>query len=135
MSDKVFLDTNIIIYAHTDHDVIKQGIAQAIMIKNDTFISTQVLQETANILKKKLKHPYTDISKVLADLIANTSVHVNSTASILKACEIAGQYGFSFYDSLIISAALEAGANILYSEDMQHSRLIENSLEIINPFL
>ncbi len=55
MNGKVFLDTNVIIYAHTDHDAIKQGKAQSIIIEKDTVISTQVLQETANIFKEKIK--------------------------------------------------------------------------------
>jgi len=135
MSGKVFLDTNVIIYAHTDHDITKQGKAQSIIIEKDTVISTQVLQETANILKKKLKQEYADIRKVLTDLVSNNYVHTNNVSNVLKACAIAGKYGFSFYDSLIISAALETGAEILYSEDMQHDQLIENKLRIINPFV
>ena len=135
MSDKVFLDTNIVIYAHTDHDIIKQQKAQSIMTDQSVIISTQVLQETANILNKKLKHSWQDIEMVLNDLISNTSVYINNANTVIKATQIAGQYKFSFYDSLIISAAIESEASILYSEDMQHNQLIENQVRIINPFV
>jgi predicted nucleic acid-binding protein len=58
---------------------------------------------------------------------------VNTGFTILDAFRIAERYGFSFYDSLIISVALECGCNILYSEDMHHVQLIENRLKIMNP--
>src|ERR1700743_1574577 len=118
MSDKIFLDTNIIIYAHIDNDLVKQKKAQSIIEEGETFISTQVLQETANTLKKKLKQTYPDIKRVLSDLISNNFIHINNSQTVLRACEVAGKYGFSFYDSLIISAALEVNATVLYSEDM-----------------
>jgi len=134
MNDKLFLDTNIIIYAHSDHDIIKQGKAQSIIINQRTIISTQVLQEAANVFKKKLNQSYTDISKVLTDLVANHQLHINNSDTILKACDISLKYGFSFFDSVIIPSALESGANILYSEDMHHEFVIEGRLKIINPF-
>ena len=49
--------------------------------------------------------------------------------------EAARKYNYSFYDSLIIAAAIESGCSILYSEDMQHNQLIEEKLKIVNPFL
>ena len=134
MSDKIFLDTNIIIYAHIDNDLVKQKKAQSIIEEGETFISTQVLQETANTLKKKLKQTYPDIKRVLSDLISNNFIHINNSQTVLRACEVAGKYGFSFYDSLIISAALEVNATVLYSEDMSNGLVIENQLKIINPF-
>ncbi len=135
MNDKVFLDSNIVIYAHTDHDLLKQNKAQSIIIEQNAIISTQVIQETANILNKKLKQSWPNISKVLSDLVSKTSLYVNNESTIIKACYIADQYNFSFYDSLIISAAIESEAVILYSEDMQHNQLIEKQVRIINPFI
>ncbi len=65
----------------------------------------------------------------------NSSLHINTEDTILQACRIASQYGFSFYDSLIISAALESDCTVLYSGDMQHNQIIDNRLTIINPFV
>ncbi len=119
-NDKVFLDTNIIVYAHTDVEPDKQKIAQAIIAETLTIISTQVLQELTNTLVKKFKHPWGDIPKVLAEAASNNLLYTNTSHTILKACNIAENYNFSFYDSLIIAAALENDCNILYSEDMHH---------------
>lgn len=134
-SDKVFLDTNIIVYAHTDLEPQKQKTAQQIVAEYQTVISTQVLQETANTLVRKFKHSWPDVAKVANEAIQNNILHVNSDSTILEAFRIAERYGFSFYDSLIISAALECGSNVLYSEDLQNGQLIENRLKIVNPFV
>lgn len=134
-SDKVFLDTNIIVYAHTDLEPDKQKTAQKLIAEYQTIISTQVLQETANTLVKKFKHSWLNVSKVAAEAIQNNLLHINTDATILEALRIAERYGFSFYDSLIISAALECGCNILYSEDLHHGQLIENRMKIMNPFV
>jgi len=65
----------------------------------------------------------------------NNNLHTNTKITILKACEIAARYQFSFYDSMIVAAALESNCEILYTEDMQHNQIINNTLTIINPFL
>lgn len=133
-SDKVFLDTNIIIYAHTDLEPGKQKTAQQLMAQCQTVISTQVLQETANTLVRKFQHSWQDVGKVASEAIQNNILHMNTDATILDAFRIAERYGFSFYDSLIISAALECSCNILYSEDLHHGQLIDNRLKVVNPF-
>ncbi|EHQ26631.1 PIN domain-containing protein [Mucilaginibacter paludis] len=134
MSDRIFLDTNIIIYAHSDVDLIKQNVTQNIITSQNTVISTQVLQETANVFHKKSKLPWALIIETLKDIAYNNVVYINTQETVLLACTIADKYHFSFYDSLIIASAIESDAKILYSEDMQHNQLIENRLRIINPF-
>jgi len=132
---KFFLDTNIIIYAHSDVEPEKQKIAQGIISNNDTTISTQVLQEAANTLTRKFKHTWKEVSKVLEEAATNNILHTNTNDTIMAACNVADRYGFSFYDSLIIAAALEFGCDTLYSEDLHDGQLVENSLTIVNPFL
>ncbi|RKR81647.1 putative nucleic acid-binding protein [Mucilaginibacter gracilis] len=134
MSDKVFLDTNIVVYSHSDYDLVKQTKAQAIILQQQTIISTQVIQETANTLNKKLKNTWPEVISALSSITNNSEVHTNTDKTILLACTIAEKYRFSFYDCLIIAAALETESQILYSEDMQHNQLIENKLRIVNPF-
>lgn len=134
MNGKCFLDSNVIIYAHTDLDVQKQQVAQHIIATQDTIISTQVLQETANILSKKFQFAWPDIQTVLNEAAANNSLHTNSFPAISDACRIAERYGFSFYDSLIIAAALESGCQRLLSEDLQDGQVIDNVLTVENPF-
>jgi predicted nucleic acid-binding protein len=134
MSAKVFLDTNIIVYSYSSTEADKRGIAQKLIIKSNSFISTQVLQELTNIITKKLKYSYENAAAVIKETCTNNQLHVNTHNTILQACTIADRYGISFYDSLIISAALECDCEILYSEDMHHEMMIDKKLKIINPF-
>ena len=134
MNGKCFLDSNLMVYAHTDLDLRKQQIAQHIIATEDSTISTQVLQETANILFKKFQLSWPDIQTVLNESASNNSLHINALSTIADACRIAERYKFSFYDSLIIAAALESGCGRLLSEDLQNGQVIDNVLTIENPF-
>ncbi len=135
MNVKYFLDSNVLIYAHTNADLAKQAVAQQLITTLDTCISTQVLQESANTFRRKLNHDWAGILKVLREFEQNNQLHINTTSTIQSACQLAERYGFSFYDSLILAAALESGCTFVYSEDMQHGQRIENQLTILNPFL
>ena len=137
MNDKstCFLDSNLLIYAHTTLDQSKQQRIQQLIAEEYTFISTQVLKETANVLFRKFRFPWMTIQQVLQEMQQNNQVYTNTAMTIQLACGIAQRYQFSFYDSLIIGSALEAGCITLYSEDMQHEQVIEKRLTIRNPFL
>ena len=133
---KIFLDSNVVIYAYCNNKADKQKKAKQLFAEKAVVISTQVLQETANTLYKKFNVDFNTVRLLLNECVRNaTAFHVNTHETILKACIIAEVYQFSFYDSLIISSALEADCHILYSEDMQHNQVIEKKLKIINPFL
>jgi len=133
--NKVFIDSNVIIYVYSNSEKAKQQVARKIVKENYTVISTQVLQEMSNTLSRKYMLDYISIKKTLQECIfSNNEVYANHQQTILKACDIAARYHFSFYDSLIISAALENDCNTLYSEDLQHNQIIEDGLTIINPF-
>ena len=133
---KIFLDSNIVIYTYCNNSADKQQTAKQFFTEETVTISTQVLQETANTLHKKFKVDFHTIRLLLEECIRNANtLHVNTHTTVLKACDIADIYRFSFYDSLIIASALEADCQILYSEDMQHKQVIEGTLTIINPFL
>jgi len=135
-NQKIFLDSNIVIYSYRNDEIEKQRIAKELFGKHNVTISTQVLQETANTLYRKFKTDIHIISLLLEECIRNvTSLHINTEKTIIKACNITERYQYSFYDSLIIAAALESGCQILYSEDMQHNMTIEGKLTIINPFI
>ncbi|HFC00930.1 MAG TPA: PIN domain-containing protein [Phaeodactylibacter sp.] len=133
--NKVFLDTNLPVYAHTNVDVPKQQKIQHIITTENTVISTQVFKEAANVLSKKFGFAWKDIQKVLQEMGQNNEVFINTLPTIRQACQIAERYGFSFYDSLVLAAALEAGCPILYSEDLQHGQIIGQGLTVKNPFL
>lgn len=133
MSDRVFFDSNILVYAHTDINDSKQSTAQQLITQHLSYISSQVIQELANTLNRKFKHPWKDVERVLANSIKNNNLFINNEKTILEACGLADRYKFSFYDSLILSAALEC--ELLFSEDLNNGQLIENKLKIVNPFV
>lgn len=72
--------------------------------------------------------------KAIEESSNNNFVHINTESTINLACKIADRYSFSFYDSLIISAALESNCSILYSEDLNSGQVIDKKLKIVNPF-
>jgi len=132
----VFLDSNVMIYAYFNSEKNKQEMSMQLIRENNVIISTQVLQEMSNILFRKFKADYEIIKKLLTECIKNSyEIYTNRQQTIFKACDIAARYQFSFYDSLIIAAALDSGCTILYSEDLQHNQRIENTLTIINPYI
>lgn len=136
MQDKVFIDTNIIIYLYSEDEKKKQSIALELFSKNfDFIISTQVINEISNVLFKKYKLLSEDVENVILEIDNNINIIDYSLKTQIKAIRLKGKYGFQFYDALIIATALEHGCSIIFSEDMQNNQIIENSLKIINPFL
>jgi predicted nucleic acid-binding protein len=134
MNGNCFIDTNILIYCYTDDEPSKQQKALDISRDSDTFISTQVLTELSNTLKKKFKLDWQKVKTVITEINSNFNVFINKPSTIEQACQIAEKYQYSFYDCLIISAALSCNCKTIYSEDMHDGQLIENSLTIVNPF-
>ncbi len=134
MSDKVFLDTNVLVYSYSVSEEDKQLTARKLIAEADSYISTQVLTELTNTLTRKFKLPYEAALMAINECCANNHVFINNPETIKGAIKIADKYGFSFYDSLIISAALETDCKILYSEDMHHGQVLEKKLQITNPF-
>ncbi|TAE56312.1 MAG: PIN domain-containing protein [Bacteroidetes bacterium] len=135
MSAEVFLDTNLLVYAHTSLDSRKQKIASEIIQQRQAQISTQVVQEFINVLVKKFSISWPVVRELTDQISVNCDIHTNTYRTIRLAEDLAERYGFSFYDSLILAAALESGASEIYSEDMQHKQVIEGQLTIINPFI
>ena len=130
----VFLDTNILIYAFSEDEQDKRIIANKILLEENCLISTQVINELSNILYKKFKLDYQNALNVIDEILTIVDVTQFEIATIKKAHLIKHKYKYSYYDSLIISTALENNCKILYSEDMQHKQIIENKTVIINPF-
>lgn len=135
MNERRFLDTNVLIYCYTFTEPKKQSQARAVANLPNVLLSTQVLKEFANVLRKKFKQDWSVIRATLDEVSNNFEVYDNHTRTIQHACFIAERYETSFYDSLIIGAALENHCSVLYPEDMQHGQIIENVLKIENPFL
>jgi predicted nucleic acid-binding protein len=129
---KAFLDTNILVYAQQAG--AKATISQNLIDRGGT-ISVQVLNELASVLNKKQRRSWREIELVFDDIDNALDPALPLTAAISRAAlALARDHGFAFYDALIIASAVEAGCDILYSEDLQHGRTI-GGLTIRNPFI
>ena len=132
--DLAFIDSNVIVYAYSHTEQNKRDIASNVIIENDCLVSTQVLNEYCNVCIKKKFISIPEIQNDITEILNNCGFYVVDEVTINRALFIKNSYGFSYYDSLIIASALECGCSTLFSEDMQHGQVIENTLKIINPF-
>ena len=137
MPDKIFLDTNVLIYAYSVDEKEKQEKATALLniYSEQLIISNQVLNEISNTLFKKFKKTSLEVRSVILEISSALTVVDFHLKTQLVAITIKERYGLQFYDSLIIATALEYGCTKLISEDMQHGLVIDNCLTIENPFI
>ncbi|PWT83578.1 MAG: PIN domain nuclease [Blastocatellia bacterium] len=123
MSDKYFVDTNILMYAHDTAAGMKHERAKALIEElwrdRTGVVSTQVLQELSVNLRRKARRPLD--AKATREIVSDYltwHVVVNTGESILEALDFEARYHVSFWDALVIHAAQSAGVEILYSEDL-----------------
>ena len=132
MNAKAFLDTNIIIYAFSSNDP-RRDKAEALLHAGG-IISVQVLNEFVNVSRRKIHRDWDEIQDALTILKALLDPPQPLTIDTHEvAIGVAREYGFGFYDALIVAAALRAGCPMLYSEDLHAGQVIER-LTIHNPF-
>jgi predicted nucleic acid-binding protein len=139
MSDKYFVDTNVLMYAHDKGSGAKHEKAEELIEQlwrdRSGVVSTQVLQELAVNLRRKARKPLdaTATREVIADYMT-WHVVVNSGAAILDALDIEKRFQISFWDALIVQAAQSSGAEVLYSEDLADRRQY-GSIRVLNPLV
>ncbi|MGA2375996.1 MAG: PIN domain-containing protein [Candidatus Sulfotelmatobacter sp.] len=139
MPDKYFVDTNILIYAHDRTTGVKHERARALIEKLWTsgqgVLSTQVLQELCVNLRRKVARPLgvDEIRRLVNDYMS-WEIVVNSAESVIQALEIEIRYKTSFWDALILQAAEQSGAAILYSEDLA-ARQNYGAVRVMNPLV
>ena len=138
MSDKVFVDTNILVYAHDSSNKYKH--AQAAAIINQLWdektgsLSTQVLQEFYITVTRKISVPIDHLlARTLISRYQHWDVNGNDIESSLDTIDIQIESQVSFWDALIIQAANRAGAQTLLSEDLNDQQLYRE-IRVINPF-
>lgn len=135
MKDKIFIDSNILIYAYSIDELSKKSTVEDLLNAHETvIISTQTINEFINVMTKKKKLDYKQIALVVRELFSVFLVQSVDSEIIQKAIDIALKHHYSYFDSLIISAAIASDCSILYSEDMHHNHIIEDRLKIVNPF-
>jgi predicted nucleic acid-binding protein len=130
---KIFFDTNTLLYLLSSDTKKADWVSKN--LEQSNVISVQVLNEFTSASIRKIKISNSELDEFL-DLFTSTfnvrSVDIDTFETGLM---ISRRYGYQHYDSMIIAAALQAGCEKLYSEDMQHRQVIDKRLQIVNPFL
>ena len=138
MSDRYFVDTNILMYAHDTSAGEKHERARALVEElwrdRSGVVSTQVLQELAVNLRRKTSKPLDPKAtrEIVADYLT-WQVVVNGGESVLEALDVEARYHVSFWDALVLQAAQASGAAILYSEDFSDGQAY-GGVRVMNPF-
>jgi predicted nucleic acid-binding protein len=127
-----FFDTNVLVYI-ASADAAKANRAEAIVAEGGA-ISVQVLNELANVARRKMQMSWTDTHALLDTLRALLTVHPLTVDIHETGLELAARYSFSIYDAMIVASALHAGCDTLWSEDMQPRMTLGEGLRIVNPF-
>lgn len=139
MTDRTFVDTNVLVYAHDvdagqRHDVAKSLVAELWETRR-AVISTQVLQEFYVNATRKIPSP---LPRATARRIVNTyavwQTELIAPVDVHRASELEEQHKLSFWDALIVAAALKGGATTILTEDMSAGRTI-SGIRIDNPFV
>ena len=136
-----FLDTNIFVYAFLASEPRKRAKAveliEASLGSGQGCTSYQVVQEFANVACKKFATRLNSSDcKAFIDAAMQPLNRIASSAELIhSALELQDELKYSFYDCLMVAAALQAGAETLYTEDLQHWQLVRGALRIVNPFL
>ena len=121
MNDNAFFDTDVVLYAFRRDD--PRGPVAETLLAAGGALFVQVLNEFAAVARRKLDRSWEEVRRALEILRIFCPEPVPLTIETHeRAVDIAGRYGYSIFDSLIIAAALHAGASTLYSEDMRDAR-------------
>jgi predicted nucleic acid-binding protein len=127
-----FFDTNVLVYIASD-DRAKADRAEA-LIGGGGAISVQVLNELANVARRKMRLPWSETHELLSLLRGFLTVHPLNVATHETGLALAERYGLSTNDAMIAAAALQAGCDTLWSEDTHHGMAIDGQLRIADPF-
>ena len=138
-NDRCFVDTNILVCAHDLSSTSKREKASSIVRdlwrSGNGVVSTQVLQEFFVTVTQKIPNPIpTERAGIIVSSLGQWHLVINDLKLIEEAIDLLLTHEFSFWDALIITSALQSGAHILLSEDLQHEFSIDH-LTILNPFL
>lgn len=127
-----FFDTNVLVYIASG-DAVKADRAEAIIAAGGA-ISVQVLNELANVARRKMRLSWADTSRFLSLLRGVLTVHPVTIATHETGLALAERYRLSLYDAMSAAAALLADCDTLWSEDMQHGMTLDGRLRVVDPF-
>jgi len=129
---KIFFDTNTLLYLLSSDSKKADWVSSNLQQSN--VISVQVLNEFTSSCLRKIKISNAELDEFLDLFMSTFNVIKLDMETFKTGLMISRRYGYQHYDSMIIAAALEAGCERLYSEDMQHRQIINKKLQIVNPF-
>jgi predicted nucleic acid-binding protein len=136
VKERCFIDTNLLIYADSGDEPVKQRIALSLLkqlrLNQTGVLSTQVLGEYCNVAINKLKIPHADIREQMQFWEQYEVVQV-TPAIIHMGLDLHQTRSLGFFDALIVAAAKTSGCTVLYSEDMNAGEMV-NGVRIVNPF-
>ena len=127
-----FLDTNVLVYLASG-DVRKADIAERLLAEGGT-VSVQVLNELANVARRKMGLGWEETAELLAAVRAFVTVAPVTVETHELGLALAERHGVSVYDAMILAAGLLAGCDTLLSEDMQHGFVAAGQMTVVNPF-
>jgi len=131
---EIALDTNILLYRHNrPYDNAQRAIAYKLLSETPV-ISSQVISEYLNVMRRRFKVEKRKLIRACAVWLQDCYVHPVTASTIERADELINRYDFQLFDGIIVASALEAGCDILYSEDMHDGLIVEETLTIVNPF-
>jgi predicted nucleic acid-binding protein len=127
-----FLDSNILMYLASG-DAAKADRAEQLLRDGGT-VSVQVLNEIANVAVRKMKLSWSDTRDFISRIRDLLTVIPLTEPIHESGLRLAERYQFGVYDGMIVAAALEAGCEVVLSEDLQHGLVVDGRLRIVNPF-
>ena len=133
-----FFDTNVLVYAFDEGEPEKRAVALALieehLVDGDGVISVQVLREFYSAVRREPRPLSDEAAAAAVGRLAGFSPLSEDVGMVPKAVRRAQEMSISFRDALIVEAALKAGADRLFTEDLQHGQVIEG-MRVENPFL
>jgi predicted nucleic acid-binding protein len=129
-----FLDTNVLVYSFSEQDAAKREVARALAEADGARVSTQVFSELAHVLTRRFGVPAREVKDRITNIATACEIVPVTPAIVLDALRIMERFGYGFFDSQIIAAALASGASVLYSEDLHADQTIDGTLTIRSPF-
>jgi len=134
MTDKAFIDTNLLVYYYSEDEPEKSAIVGDIIKSNEIVISAQIINEFSYVMIRKFGKEPGLLREIIEEWRKEFDIKDLTPALSIESLNIHERYRFSFWDSLIIATALENNCGILFTEDLHHNQIIKGQLRVFNPF-
>ena len=134
MSDRAFIDTNVLVYAVGDEEPKRQRAEALLLSLEQVVVSAQVLSEFVNVSLREQLLERAALEAVVDGYLRAYEVMPVEGETIARAFGVLDRYGYAWWDSAMLASALVARCTVVYTEDLQDGQLIEGRLRIVNPF-